>query len=310
MADSAPTSVLAIDVGGTKLAAAVADLSGGLHGAVRTPTIRDADPEALYSQVVALARNALAGAASTAVAPPTVVGVGCGGPSRQMNRLVSPLNIPAWRDFPLADRLSVDLDLEVHCHNDAKALTLAEGWLGAARGVDNYLGMVVSTGVGAGIVLRGRLLEGADGNAGHLGQVIVEPGGHADAAGIPGSLEGMASGTGIEAITGRRAVDADDERRRLTGVMVGRAVASVANLLDLQLAVVAGSVALGYGDTFFEAAQATLDEHCRVLHSMGAVIRPAGLGAEGPLLGAAAVALVGEGVDVLALGRASGGRGD
>ena len=86
--------------------------------------------------------------------------------------------------------------------------------------------------------------------------------------------------------------------RRRTGTLVGRAVASVANLLDLRLAVVAGSVALGYGEDFFAAAQAELDARCRIEFARGARIVPAGLGDAGPLVGAAAVGWRGEGVDV------------
>ena len=75
-----------------------------------------------------------------------------------------------------------------------------------------------------------------------------------------------------------------------TGRLVGRAVASIANLLDLKLAVVAGSVALGFGAPFFAAAQAELDERCRLAFSRGTRIRPGGLGPDGPIIGAAAVA--------------------
>ena len=135
--------------------------------------------------------------------------------------------------------------------NDAKALALGEGWVGAARGCRDYLAMVVSTGVGGGIVLDGRLLDGADGNAGHIGHVIVEPDGHPCGCGASGCLEAEASGTAIAAITGRPAVRGRAGGRRRTGTLVGRAVASVANLLDLRLAVVAGSVALGFGEPFF-----------------------------------------------------------
>ena len=209
---------------------------------------------------------------------------------------MSPLNIPVWRDFALRDRLGADLGLEVHVDNDAKAFTRAEGWLGAAAGVDDYLAMVVSTGVGGGIVSNGRLLEGADGNAGHVGHLFVDPDGGPDALGVRGLLEGSASGTGIARTTGRPAAEADLATRRRTGVLVGRAVAGIANLLDLRLAVVGGSVALGFGADFFDAAQDTLDELCRLDHSRGARIVPAGLGADSPLIGAAAVGFVGAGV--------------
>ena len=203
---------------------------------------------------------------------------------------MSPLNIPAWRDFPLRQRLADATGLPVHIDNDAKALALGEGWRGAAAGCRNFIAMVVSTGVGGGIVLDGRLLDGDDGNAGHVGHVIVEPdGGATCGCGAQGCLEAEASGTAIERQTGRPPAEADVEVRRRTGTLVGRAVASVANLLDLQLAVIAGSVALGYGDDFFAAAQAEVDHRCRLDFSRGTVVRPAGLGADGPLVGAAAV---------------------
>jgi len=203
---------------------------------------------------------------------------------------VSPLNIHQWRDFPLHDRLTDLLgDVPVAIDNDAKALSLGEGWRGAARGVSDYVAMVVSTGVGGGIVLDGRLLDGAGGNAGHIGHVIVEPGGRLCACGAHGCLEAEASGTAIAAVTGAPAAEASPAVRERTGRLVGRAVASVANLLDLRLAVVAGSVALGFGEPFFAAAQAELDASARISFARGARIVPAGLGGDGPLIGAAAV---------------------
>ena len=227
-----------------------------------------------------------------------VVGVGCGGPMTPDGAEVSPLNIPAWVGFPLRDRLAGLTGLPVHVDNDAKALALGEGWVGAARGVRDYIAMVVSTGVGGGIVVDGRLLDGASGNAGHIGHVIVEPDGRTCGCGARGCLEAEASGTGIRAATGRDPAEADQALRRRTGTLVGRAVASVVNLLDLRLAVVAGSVALGYGEDFFAAAQDEIDARCRIEFSRGARIVPAGLGDAGPLVGAAAVGWRGEGIDV------------
>ena len=130
---------------------------------------------------------------------------------------VSPLNIHAWRDFPLRERLTTALGLPVAVDNDAKALALGEGWLGAARGVDDYLAMVVSTGVGGGIVLDGRLLDGHDGNAGHIGHVVVEPEGRACVCGGRGCLEAEASGPPSPPITGRPAAEAPPTVRSRTG---------------------------------------------------------------------------------------------
>ncbi len=273
---------LAVDIGGTKLAVGLVGGDGVLGWRSSAPTPATGNEDQLWSTLAHLIAEAPAEEA-------TVCGVGAGGPMSLHGELVSPLNIPGWRDFPLRARLAELTGLPTFVDNDAKALALAEGWKGAAAGVDNYLAMVVSTGVGGGIVLDGRLLDGAGGNAGHIGHVIVVPGGRRCACGGRGCLEAEASGTSIAAITGRPSAEAGPDVVARTGRLVGQAVASVANLLDLRLAVVAGSVALGYGKPFFDAAQAELDALARLSYSRGARIRPGGLGADGPLIGAAAV---------------------
>ena len=224
-----------------------------------------------------------------------VCGVGCGGPMTPGGEEVSPLNIPAWRSFPLRSRLHQLTGLPVFVDNDAKALALGEGWVGAAVGRTDYLAMVVSTGVGGGIVLDGRLLSGRLGNAGHIGHVIVVPDGRRCQCGGRGCLEAEASGTALAAITGQPARLASAVVVEGAGRLVGRAIASVVNLLDLPLAVVSGSVALGFGEPFFRAAQEEMDQLCRLEFARGARVVPGGLGDRGPLIGAARVGLCGAG---------------
>ena len=285
-------ATLAIDIGGTKLAAGVVDGDGTLRRRATIPTAARGSAEVLFADLVALADEVRAGDEVDGC------GVGCGGPMTAGGETVSPLNIPAWRSFPLRDRLAQHLGLSVAVDNDAKALALGEGWRGAARGEADFIAMVVSTGVGGGIVSRGRLLDGASGNAGHVGHVFVADGTEAWAHHPAGLLESEASGTAIAERTGAPAMDAPVEIRIRTGTLVGRAVASVANLLDLRLAVVAGSVALGYGEPFFAAAQAEIDRLCELDFSRGTRILPAGLGDAGPLVGAAAVSMRARGLDV------------
>jgi glucokinase len=285
-------TVLAVDIGGTKMATARVDASGRLTDRHEVATPRGAAADELWA---ALAR---AVALSLGGGPVDACGCGCGGPMTPGGEQVSPLNIPGWRGFPLRARLAGAVDGPTFVDNDAKALALAEGWKGAAHGVANYIGMVVSTGVGGGIVLDGRLLDGDGGNAGHIGHVIVSPGGELCACGARGCLEAVASGPSIERRTGTPAARASAAVRAETGRYVGRAVADVANLLDLRLAVVGGSVALGFGEAFFVAAQAELDACARIEFSRGARIVPAALGADGPLVGAAAIAFRALGVDL------------
>lgn len=276
-------TVLALDVGGTKVAAGRVDAAGRLLARATEPTPPDGDAEAVLAALLRAAAEVRGG-------DEVAVGVGSGGPMSLGGETVSPLNIPGWRDFPLRSRLRDALGVDVHIDNDAKALALGEAWVGAARGTLNFIAMVVSTGVGGGIVLDGRLLGGAAGNAGHIGHVMVEPEGRMCACGARGCLEAEVSGTAIAARTGRPAREADARERERAGRLVGRAVASTAALLDLRLAVVAGSVALGFGAAFFEAAQAELDRSAMIAFARGAQIVPAGLGDAAPLVGAGAVA--------------------
>lgn len=279
--------VVAVDVGGTKLAVATVRSDGTVLERFDAPTPAHGSARELWDALSALIDSLQLASDASAV------GCGCGGPMTAGGGNVSPLNIPAWRDFPLRDRLERHLGLPTVVDNDAKALALGEGAFGAARGVDNYIGMVVSTGIGGGIVLDGRLLDGDDGNAGHIGHTIVEPEGRECVCGARGCVEAEVSGTAIAAITGRPPAAAPAEMRARTGTLVGRAIANVVTLLDLHLAVVAGSVALGYGDAFFAAAQAEVDARCRIGFARGSRVVPGALGADGPVVGAATLALRG-----------------
>jgi glucokinase len=288
----ADESLLVVDVGGTKLAVGVVDGAGRLHQRLTTATPVTPDPEVLFGALASLVGR---------LAPFdrfAVCGVGCGGPMTPGGVLVSPLNIPAWRGFPLRERLHRLTGLPTFVDNDAKALALGEGWVGAAVGERNFIAMVVSTGIGGGIVLDGRLLEGQTGNAGHIGHMIVSVPGRPLPEHVTGGLEAEASGTALAVHRGRPAAEATTAEIHQTGTLVGRAAGSAANLLDLKLIVVAGSVALGFGEPFFAAAQAEIDRICQLDYSRGTRIRPAGCGDEGPLIGAAAVGLRGLGLPV------------
>jgi glucokinase len=286
-ASTHPAEVLAIDIGGTKMAIALVTGSGDVRWSRRSLTPQRASAAEIWGVLQDLVSSVPEGTR------PAACGVGCGGPMTRHGEEVSPLNIPGWRNFPLRARLAELTTLPTWVDNDAKALALGEGWIGEAAGHSDYLSMVVSTGVGAGIVLDGRLLEGGSGNAGHIGHVIVEPEGRVCACGARGCLEAEASGTAIAARTGADPAAAGPDEIARSGRLVGRAVATVANLLDLQLATVAGSVALGFGAPFFEAAQTELSARARLSFSAPCRIAASRLGGMGPLIGAAAVAIRG-----------------
>jgi glucokinase len=281
---------LAVDVGGTKMAAGLVTANGIPLGSERIATPSTDSGEDLFAALAGLVTGVAKQADEIAPGGRVVAcGVGCGGPMTAGGELVSPLNIAAWRDFPLRARLAEVTGLATFLDNDAKALALGEGWVGAAQGCADFVAMVVSTGVGGGLVVDGRLLDGAGGNAGHIGHVTVEPDGRRCECGARGCLEAEASGRAIAEVTGRPPRDAAPEIRIRTGQLVGRAVASVCNLLDVPLAVVGGSVALGFADLFFDAARTELAAQARLDFSRSARLVPVGLGPHGPLVGAGAV---------------------
>jgi len=283
-------TVLAIDLGGTKFAAAIVDEEGAVSGLRTVAVNADTGTEELWERLSDLVDD-VRGAAVEAGVRPIACGIGAAGPTTQNLERVSPLNLPAWRDFPLQERMVEHTGMTVAGEVDTKALALGEAWLGAARGHSNFVAMVVSTGIGGGIVLDGRLLDGSTGNAGHVGHMIVVPDGRVCRCGAKGCLEAEASGWAIEEITGVSPVEATPAVVERTGRLVGRGVASVMNLLEVDLAVVGGSVALGFGSPFFDAAQAELDVSCRLGGgALQPAIVPAGLGGEAPIVGAGAVA--------------------
>lgn len=218
------------------------------------------------------------------------VGVGSAGPMTAGGATVSPLNIPGWRDYPLLARVSQTWGLPSVVDGDAKALAVGEGWKGAGAGVHDFLAMVVSTGVGGGLVVDGRLLDGASGNAGHVGHVIAVPDGAACGCGGRGCLEAEISGTAIGRRLGGPASGAGPEEVERAGRLLGLGLASVVNLLDLSTVLVGGSVALGFGKPFFAAANASLHEQSQMGYTSGCTIAPVGLGADGPLIGAGGLA--------------------
>ncbi len=273
---------LAIDIGGTKLAVGVVSTSGELLSQMQTQTPA--------SDVWGALKKLIDAQMQQSNVRLEACGVGCGGPMTLGGESVSPLNIPDWRGFGLLSAVERATGLKTYIANDAQALVLGEVWCGSAVGISDVIGMVVSTGVGGGIVSNNRLVTGRLGNAGHIGHVIVEPDGRLCECGAYGCLEAHVSGRSIEAITGKPSELATIEVKIEAGKLVGRALASVGALMDLQLCVIGGSVALGFGDPFFNAVQHELDRSARLQFIRGMKVLPVGLGGAAPLIGAASLA--------------------
>lgn len=290
--DADRDAVLAVDIDGSAFEAGIVTPAGALIDRSRITPEVDVGPQSHFSSVAAvvteqLERSQRHGRRIRAI------GVGCEGPIDRNCVTVSPVGLDSWRRFPLRDHLAELTGLPVYGDLDAKALALSEGWLGAARGVSSFATITVSSGVGGGLVLDGQLLDGATGNAGHFGHVIVEPGGRRCRCGARGCLDAEASGLAIEAITGRSPREPTYDIMRRTGTLVGRAAGGICTALDLDVVVIGGSVALGFAATFFNAAQQEVDEVARVGQGPAARVTQVRLGDRGALVGAGAVAIRG-----------------
>ena len=160
-----------------------------------------------------------------------------------------------WKAFPLAAEVEALTQLPTVVDNNGKSVALGEAWCGAAVGLTDFVAVVMGAGVGGGIISGGKLLEGRMGNAGHIGHIVVEPEGRDCACGGRGCLEAYCSGRAIEEETGRPPQRAPQSIVERTGILAGRALASLGAICDLRLAVIGGSVALGFGEPFFGRVQ-------------------------------------------------------
>ncbi|MFE6774683.1 ROK family protein [Streptomyces sp. NPDC057702] len=330
-AGSAALSV-AVDIGGTKIAGALVDRRGTLHATARRPTTRapfpargagwTGGPDAAAGPRDAAAEAVMAALAEVlaelAQAPQwsrvTRCAIASAGPVDASRGTVSPVNIAAWRDFPVRARTQSLLarhgaPVPVVLVGDGVAMAAAEHWLGAASGCRNALCMVVSTGVGGGLILDGRLRPGPTGNAGHIGHISVALEGAPCACGARGCVEAMASGPAIArqaAALGWRPVGTDHSAAAVAaaarggdpaalaafdhaGRALAAAVAGTATLLEVERAVIGGGVAAS-GDVLFAPLRRHLGTYAALSFVREVTVVPASLGTDAGLVGAAAAA--------------------
>ncbi|MFF9864605.1 ROK family protein [Streptomyces sp. NPDC013953] len=298
----------ALDIGGTKIAGALVDGDGVIIVRAQRPTPAREDGETVMRAVEAVLAEL---AASPLWGRVTAVGIGSAGPVDASAGTVSPVNVPGWRGFPLVERVrQATGGLPVTLVGDGVAMTAAEHWQGAARGYADALCLVVSTGVGGGLVLGGRLHTGPTGNAGHIGHISVELDGDPCPCGSRGCVERIASGPNIA----RRALDngwrpgPDGDITAAAVAAAARAgdpiaiasferaaqalaagIAATATLIEVRIAVIGGGVA-GAGEVLFAPLRRALRDYATLSFVRRLTVAPALTGTDAGLLGAAAAA--------------------
>jgi glucokinase len=310
------TTVLAIDIGGTKLAAGIVNAAGGILARREVPTLAAEGPERVLHRIVRLAEDVLA---APRVSGDSLqrIGIGCAGPvDRRAGLILNPPNLPGWVRVPLVERIEKALGLPAVLENDANAAALGEFRYGAGKGANSLVYLTVSTGIGSGIILDGKIWHGLKDGAGEVGHMTLLPDGPICGCGNRGCLEAFASGPSIarrarEALATERpsrlrevgdftaadvvrlaqegdalAAEVWDETVRYLGL----GVAAIVTILAPERVVIGGGVTQA-GDFLFERLRREVRRRVKLVAVESVPILPAALGPDVGILGAAAVAL-------------------
>ncbi len=289
-------AALAIDVGATKIAVGLVARDGALL--VREDIVSQVESLDKLNQSLADVIRRIMLQTNLDI---SVAGIGSAGPIDRVKGLINPVNIGHWVDFSLVDFVrEVSGISQVRLVGDASALTYAEFQMGAGIDAKNLLGIVISTGIGGGVVLNGQFYEGRTGNAGLIGHSVVVADGKLCACGQRGCVEAYSSGTnmakdfGVDsfeavAIAARtadaRAIAVVDEGARKLAIGLLNAVA----LLDIDTIVVGGGV-MNAADIYWPVLQRHFATQMKVLNLPGEVaLKRATLGADSGIVGAGLV---------------------
>lgn len=193
----ATSPILGIDLGGTKVDVSCVRLNKEVLAQKRIPTQAEKGPEDVLGRILDTADQIL-GQARVAPIELLAVGLSVPGPLDPKVGLFFNLpNLPGWKGFPIRKRLEDHFRIPLHMDNDANATALAEWKFGAGRGYDHLIYLTMSTGIGGGLILDGRLYRGKNFNAGEVGHQVILPDGPRCGCGLLGHLEGLCSGSGI-----------------------------------------------------------------------------------------------------------------
>lgn len=300
-----------VDLGGTHLRVAVADARGKLRTVVRHQTEAARGRRHVIDRIVAAVGEALE-LDGTPVRDVRALGIGLPGPvDPALGLVISPANLPGFHNVPLNRILTRATGIPSFLHHDAHLAALGEHRRGAARGASELIYVTVSTGIGAGLILRGELYAGAHGIAGEIGHIVVQPNGPMCRCGNRGCVEAVASGTGIAhaarvaaprtpasalhriaaptAVDVVRAARAGDELANCilesAGTYLGIGIGTLINLFNPQLIVLGGPVLKAGRPLLAPMRRSLIASSWKASRHGLRIVRPA-LGGDAGLIGA------------------------
>jgi glucokinase len=310
--------ILGIDLGGTKVLAAVLDPEGRILARARAKTQAWRDDDEVFGTITHTAHRAIEKAG---VNPSDIATVGIGAPGPidfDTGYIIETANLK-FKNFPLGPRLAEEFNCPALVENDVNAGLYGEFKAGAARGASEVLGVFVGTGIGGGLVLNGALYRGFSKGGGEVGHIIVQAGGPRCGCGNRGCLEAIASRTAISRdirngskrggrsaksmakqdglLSGKElkaAYDSGDEVVRKTihraAKSIGIGIGSVLNLLGAELVVLGGGVIEAFGDVFVDRIERAARDIAFDVNVRNAKIVRAELGDDAGVIGAAMLA--------------------
>jgi glucokinase len=309
--------VVGVDIGGTKIMAAVVLKNGKILGTGRRPTLADQPQEVSLEQLKSAINEALA-AAGVRQEQLKGIGLGCPGPlDPETGVILTPPNLPNWQNMPLKAFVEQEFKVSACVDNDVNVGTLGEYLYGAAQGADPVFGMFVGTGIGGGLVIGGKLFRGFTKNAGEIGHTIIKWGGPKCTCGNKGCLEAIASRTAVVEKIERKVAKGKPTKLEIKGKRirskalakayaagdklvvkaldksakaVGIAAANVINLIGPEVVVIGGGVVEALGEAYVERVKRSAEKHSLPQCYEGVKVVASALGDDAGILGAAALA--------------------
>ena len=287
--------VIGIDVGGTAVKLGRFNQQGQCLAQTRIATPQPAFPQDVVAQIAAALPTINSDGTATAI------GIGTPGPSDKFGRIARiAINLEGWIDVPLADMMEAETNRPTLVANDANCAGVGEAWLGAGQSYENFILLTLGTGVGGAIILNRELFIGPRGTAGELGLITFNPDGPPCNSGNSGSLEQFASARAIQRQTGKSPKELAEAADRgeadaiafwqTYGHTLGAGLASLTYVLSPEAILLGGGVAASF-DRFYPSLKEELFQRVLSCSRAGLVIRPATLGNQAGMIGAAKLAL-------------------
>ena len=309
--------VLAIDLGGTKIIAAIISNKGEVMAREYQPTLADEGPQPVINRILSAVDHLLnlRNISSSQLSGISIAAAGV--IDMEKGIITSSPSLPGWCDIPLRSIIGEKYKVSTFLVNDANAAALAEHHFGAGKGANNLVYLTVSTGIGGGIIINGRLYFGSSGSAGEIGHTTIDVNGPRCSCGNIGCLETLASGTAVAKETIRRISKGEKssliemvegKTENITAETVGVAaqggdsltleviskaatylgvgIVNLVNIFNPEIVIIGGGLAK-MGDLLLDSVRQAVRERAFQLSAQAVRIVPAQLGDDAGVFGAA-----------------------